>query len=379
MKILIKKLQTLGILLLALILSVNVVSASGYTVGANASSYNVGSTVKVTVTFSAPKIIGVQASVGFDSAVLKGPNRIYFESDSQDEAGLKDTYTTTLQFTTLKSSAATTITIDNVKVGTATEFINMGQKSVTVKVSAPTPPSTTTKPPTQTPTTPKPTAPVEPEPDPMDDAIEVTFGSEKLYLWPKLTGVKVPEGFEKGESTYGEDSLEVVTKEPLALAYLTDEEGENGAFWNYDEKEQSFYPYIKISTQSTYVFLQPGEDVVVPEGYEETSVTIDEQTLNGWAIDDPELKDFVLLYALNNEAEEGFYLYDKVEGTMQRYGERIVEVEVEVEVEPEPQTITQQIFGNPILAGIFSGLGLLAAGLAAALIRVIQKNKRNFQ
>lgn len=245
-----------------------------------------------------------------------------------------------------------------------------GSKNVSVTIKAP----NQSTPTTPKPTTPTPTTPVVPEVNPMDKAVEVTIGEAKWYLWPELINVTLPAGFEKGESKYKESPIQVGQRQQVLLAYLTDGEGKNGTFWTFNAQTQEFYPYVALQSSGSYVLLQPGADVALPEGYETTTTfELDGRTVNGWKSEDEAIQDYVLVYAMNSEGKEGFYYYDIQEKTMQRFGQRIVEVEVIVEPEPEP--IIRQIFGNPILAGIFSGLGLLAAGLAAGLIRTIQKYK----
>jgi hypothetical protein len=68
----------------------------------------------------------------------------------------------------------------------------------------------------------------------MEKAVEVKVGEDTKYLWPELTKVKLPEGFEKGKAAYGEDEIEVAVSKnedtDLTLAYFTDEKGEKGVF-----------------------------------------------------------------------------------------------------------------------------------------------------
>lgn len=376
MKNLKRKVRIIGIAFFVLLIISGTVLAADFSVRASSTTYKPGETVTVNVTFSATDILGIQANFSYDTSQLKyvsgGSSGSQILYDSNDP---KNSHTVSLKFTALKDGTSN-VTVSGVKIGTVAEnFTVSGSKSASIKIVTPAP--TTPKPTTPTtpkPTTPAPTTPVEPEVNPMDKAIEVTIGEAKWYLWPELLNVTLPSGYDKGEGKYKETTIQIAQRNQVQLAYLTDAEGKNGTFWTYNAQTQEFYPFITVQSSGSYVLLQPGADVALPEGYEtETTFDLDGRSVNGWKSEDETLKDFVLVYAMNSEGNEGFYYYDVVEKTLQRFGQRIVEVEVIVEPEPEP--IVRQIFGNPVLAGIFSGLGLLAAGLAAALIRTIQKNK----
>lgn len=360
-----------------LICMVNAILApSVFAASASASvsgSPSIGKTVTVTVSFRDTNIGAVSGTFSYDSSALSytsGTNtsngRIAAVASSPGASSIS----VSMNFTVLKAGTHTVSISGSEILDFDGNSLGSAGTSAKVVVSAP----TTPKPTTPKPTTPTPTTPVVPEVNPMDKAVEVTIGEAKWYLWPELINVTLPAGFEKGESKYKESPIQVGQRQQVLLAYLTDGEGKNGTFWTYNAQTQEFYPYVAIQSSNSYVLLQPGTDVALPEGYETTTTfELDGRTINGWKSDDEAIQDFVLVYAMNSEGKEGFYYYDLQEKTMQRFGQRIVEVEVIDEPEPEP--IIRQIFGNPILAGIFSGLGLLAAGLAAGLIRTVQKYK----
>ncbi|MBF7096372.1 cohesin domain-containing protein [Alkalibacter mobilis] len=360
--------------------------AASASASASPSSTDVGKTVTVTVTFKDTNIGAASGTFSYDSSSLqyvKGNNtsngKIAIVAGSEGATSL----TATMEFKTLKAGSHKVSISGSDILDFEMNPLSSASTSTTITVKAPTAPTTPTPKPKPTTSTPKPTAPVvekEPEPDPMEKAIEVSVDGKTFFLWPELDKVKLPDGFEKVEVDYKEDKIDVASnkneKIDLELAYFTDQDGKNGEFYVYDKASQSFYTYTKLSSQKTYVILKPDDTVVVPEGYvEQTVLTIDDKTYDSWAMESGENSEFPLVYAMNDQGEKSFYIYDTIEGTMQRFSDRTVEVEVEVEVEPEPLGPMETIFGNPVLSGIFAGLGLLSAGLAAALIMLIQKNK----
>ncbi|HAE62115.1 MAG TPA: hypothetical protein DCG38_07275 [Eubacteriaceae bacterium] len=345
------------------------------------STYNPGDSVTISVTFSGNQIIGVQADFSYDKSILQytgGQNVIYFDGSPVNS------HTAKLTFKALKEGSSSVV-INNIKVSTMEADETLSSKTVKVSVVKPATTSSSssgsssnTSSTNKTPApAPEPEPEPEPEPDPMEKAVEVKIGEETKYLWPELLKVKLPEGFEKSKGVYGEDEIEVASSKDentdIVLAYFTDKNGEKGAFYIFDEEKQEFYPRVNLNAKSSYTILRLNDAQEIPQGYVEAEFEIDGNKVEAWMLESGKSEDFVLLYAMNEEGEKGFYTYDKEEGTMQRFTDRVVEVEVLIE--PEPMGVFEKIFGDPLLASIFGGLGLVAAGLTAGLVK-LGKNSR---
>lgn len=67
-----------------------------------------------------------------------------------------------------------------------------------------------------------------------------------------------------------------------------------------------------------YKLMEPSDDVLIPEGYSKTRIIISGISIEVYAPQHLD-SDFLLIYAENELGEAGFYRYDKVEKTMQRY------------------------------------------------------------
>lgn len=62
----------------------------------------------------------------------------------------------------------------------------------------------------------------------------------------------------------------------------------------------------------------PGDGIAIPDGFTESDYIANDKTITAYQSQSlPE--DFYLFYAMNNNGEEGWYLYDSTEGTYQRY------------------------------------------------------------
>ncbi len=122
----------------------------------------------------------------------------------------------------------------------------------------------------------------------------------------------------------------------LTVLYLKNAK-DQGELYVYDKDEQNVYPFIRLQSNNRYVIVLQPEVLSAPEGYEMFSISIEGKvvvtawryvgTVSASSLFDfgpetyyaAEISDFYLLYCLNNEGEYGWYQYDSVEGTFQRY------------------------------------------------------------
>ena len=68
-----------------------------------------------------------------------------------------------------------------------------------------------------------------------------------------------------------------------------------------------------------YKLVIPDSSVIIPEGYQSASLIIEGVKISAFVPNDNKASDFVLIYAMNESGEAGFYQYDKVQKTLQRY------------------------------------------------------------
>ena len=150
--------------------------------------------------------------------------------------------------------------------------------------------------------------------------ITVTVDGAERMIGESLEGVTLPEGYEEGTLQFQDRDIPVAvgTAKPLTLVWLTDADGENGAFYLY--LDDAFYPLVEVrGPGEAYTILPPDDDMALPDGWAESAVLIDGQVTAAWRSEaDPE-SGFVLLYVMNGAGKKGLYRYDTVEGTLQRY------------------------------------------------------------
>lgn len=68
-----------------------------------------------------------------------------------------------------------------------------------------------------------------------------------------------------------------------------------------------------------YTILEPDSSVAIPEGYKEGTLILSGIRVTAFIPVNNEESEFILLYTMNEQQEAGFYQYDRVEKTLQRY------------------------------------------------------------
>lgn len=126
-------------------------------------------------------------------------------------------------------------------------------------------------------------------------------------------------------------------------------------------------------------FIKWSEKLEIPVGFIERSIAIGDTRLQGWTLGEEENPDYCIFYGRLDEGEPGFYRYDKLERTVQKYNQN--ETAQGALTEEQYQALSDY---NDLLDDfkfrlyIIIGLGVLAGILAVALVVVLIVNgKRN--
>lgn len=148
------------------------------------------------------------------------------------------------------------------------------------------------------------------------------YGGAKLGVVKDVEGVVPPTGFTAAEPiSHGGDTLPiwVDASGKRTLVYLVDEQGAAG-FYLYDKTEGILSPYLPLTLGgTTYIYTGiPADKAMVP-GLTAGTVEVLSRTISGWHYEDETLKDFVVLYLMDGEGQYGYYNYDTVQGTLQRF------------------------------------------------------------
>ena len=228
---------------------------------------------------------------------------------------------------------------------------------------------------------------------PAVDASKVTVGALTKTIKNNLADIPLPAGFEATTVTVNETTFPAAQNatHAVTLLYLTDEDGQNGAFYLYNTTNMTFSDFFFDEVKAgVYVFLTPENTDALPQGAAQTFLQIGEKTIAAWSLPDEREKDFYLVYALSPAGNTGFYRYDKAEGTFQRYipPAEDTTAPVDTEVQPERVGFLARVsgffsdlvvrFGRVRVIAVGVGAPLLLAAIVV-LIVLIAKKPRNFR
>ncbi len=186
---------------------------------------------------------------------------------------------------------------------------------------------------------------------------------ETLTTIDEIPEEVIPQGFTVSEAVVNGEAIPALSfaNGDLQVLYLMNSNGA-GSLYVYDDLQQCIYPFIKIQSENSYVMvLLPNVELApAPEGYQECTLSLEgkgiitayqyvqttqdgtsqEGTTEGDTTTDttttswnsffdfgpetfyaaePVISDFYLIYCMNESGETGWYMYDAVEGTFQRY------------------------------------------------------------
>lgn len=149
---------------------------------------------------------------------------------------------------------------------------------------------------------------------------EVTIDGALFTIVNEATDLEVPELFSAMTINYKE--WEIMAYESpnkkLKIVCLENQDFER-AWYVYDDATDSFYPYREYSSSyNRYVIVPVPAGVPVPSGFIEAELNIQKNKVTAYKNADLD-EDIYLVYAMNLEKGEGFYLYDALEGTFMRY------------------------------------------------------------
>lgn len=165
------------------------------------------------------------------------------------------------------------------------------------------------------------------------------WNGEQLQMATEIPADAVPVDFENSSVAVKGQQMQALsfTRADLKLLYLNNTNNA-GSLYVYDEAQEVVYPFIKIASERSYVMvLLPNEEVeAVPEGFEACTFSIEGKgivTAYQFINAESQAGEFYLLYCMNHAGEKGWYMYDVVEGTVQRYQASAFSVQTSGEVE----------------------------------------------
>lgn len=361
--------KRLTLLLCAALLFICCAQALAVEMKASAGSASVteGEEIEVTLTISGKSMAVAEGVFSYDPTLLSfkessGGAGDGFINMATAEKGGSSTLSANMRFTALKAGEAKiSFTLENL-LDYEGEKLEGGTAETSVSIAA---------------------APAEEKPkiDYSKEGVEaqnVQGAAETMYVWKSIENVTIPSKYLEAELDYhGEKVKGATVKDTDAptLLYLSNAAGENGAYYIFDQEKDLLYPYRTISSVSkSYILMQPDASVQIPEGFAQGSLTVDEREVAVWKSQDA-AGEVYLVYARNPDGEMGFYYYNPLDASLQRYSV-LPARPVQPQLTPSPApTIapapTEAIVAEPETAqkeGTITVPELYAYGLCGAVI-----------
>ncbi len=144
------------------------------------------------------------------------------------------------------------------------------------------------------------------------------YDGEHYFINQDYTIGQLPYGFDRVEITYGGKPMYVgKNKGGLCIMYLEHSITGVGAYYVYDTVKERFSPFVTfVQEVSEFIILDITDEMEKPLGYELVEVDISDRKVDAMKNGEG---DFYLLYGMNGEGITGWYSYDSVEKTVQRY------------------------------------------------------------
>lgn len=146
----------------------------------------------------------------------------------------------------------------------------------------------------------------------------VTVGKQEMKIAASFDESAIPEGFEKSTAEYDGEEYTCIKGEVKSLTafYLYNDETEG--FYIYSVDSNEFYVMNNIQIKSRmYTIVNPEETESILKNYDKKKVTIIDQEVKAWVLDEEE--GMYLVYAMNWNGDTELYCYDDNEKCFQRY------------------------------------------------------------
>ena len=211
------------------------------------------------------------------------------------------------------------------------------------------------------------------------------WNGEQLFPISKIPTETIPTAFESKLLVVNGQQMQGLsfTKADLTVLYLNNTNGA-GSLYVYDKEKNTIYPFIKLDSEKSFVMvLLPDEkNDPVPEGFESCTLSIEGKgVVNAYQLTEKTAKarakesEFYLIYCMNNNGQKGWYMYDSVEETFQRYFPTAVSAPVgggessgNIELQDEYENVLKELNAAKTTQYM---IGAIAAAIIVILIIII--------
>lgn len=195
-----------------------------------------------------------------------------------------------------------------------------------------------------------------------EDAAVTVEGNEDLKPGKNFVHVVVtaPSGDKR------DVQIEVTRLEEGASQAADIEKAETGLVLSKDKENN-----LVLSDKHIYTAAKLEDDSAIPAFYEKSELTLEGEKLEAYVLSRDQGNEFVLLYLTNEKGNTGFYKYDRVEKTIQRYEQENSIKDKEKPLGPEKEKTGKA----PVSISLVAVLGIIILVLVIYSVIITMKNK----
>lgn len=174
---------------------------------------------------------------------------------------------------------------------------------------------------------------------PVTQPLEVTVDGETMTVSDTQPSAELPAGYSWGSVELNGTVVSAALCEAngTTLLWLTPQQGE-GAFYLYDAADGQLAAFRPLVVDSRlFVLLDMPAGQTAPTGTVEGECTLGAVTVKAFVYEDTALEDFAVIYATAPDGRTGLYVYDRTDGSLQRYHTVTVAATVPVDEPVAPQ------------------------------------------
>lgn len=150
----------------------------------------------------------------------------------------------------------------------------------------------------------------------------VQYNNQKLGVVKNLSNVTIPESFEKVTVNVSGKDVDAYKSNlrNLTIIYMIDDAEEKN-WYLYDENTKtitSVYKPFAILGRNLAIIDIP-QELQNRAGMKYQEVEIETVKLMGWAFENPEFENYILVYLMDEQGEMKYYLYEKTEDSIMLY------------------------------------------------------------
>lgn len=210
---------------------------------------------------------------------------------------------------------------------------------------------------------------------PADSAERITgqesieIGGQYYAIYENFTDALIPAGFTRTTAQYAGTEHSAIQQDASGKVIFFMVSGDSDPIMAlYNESDSTFIRAERVDvSESFYILvLSSGDGSSLPEEFYETTLSLHDVNFPAWQNMDS--MDFYLVYALSSGGTEGFYQYDLVDSTYQRYV-ATQSTPAEEPKEKEDDSLLGKIEG--IISDNLIIIGAAAAGIVLILFIII--------